>query len=101
VTKQGTEGQAIGIIESLELLPLIEAANAMKKAANVTLHVVRPLGGGILVGIISGELGAVRVALETADAFSPEGDAKLRTGTFAHASPQVWELLEQTGDLAL
>lgn len=94
-------GKALGIIESQELLPLIEAANAMKKAANISLHVVRPLGGGILVGIISGDLGAVRVAMETAEAGSPDGDARLRTGAFAHASPQVWELLEQTSDLEL
>ncbi len=60
---------------------------------------IRPLGGGILVGVISGELGAVRVAIETADAGSPDGDARLNTGVYSHPSPEVWELLAQTADV--
>lgn len=91
-------GKALGIIESRNLLPLIEAANAMKKAADVTIHVARPLGGGILIGLISGELGAVRVAIETAEAGSPSGEAQLRTAAFPHPTPEVWELLAQTAD---
>ncbi len=93
-------GKALGIIESRNLLPLIEAANAMKKAADVTVHVVRPLGGGILVGLISGDLGAVRVAIETADAGSPSGETQLRTAAFPHPTPEVWELLGQTADFS-
>lgn len=88
---------AVGIIESAELLPLLEAGNAMKKAADVSLRVIRPLGGGILVGIISGELGAVRVAFDTASSAISAGD--MRTGIFSRPSQEVWELLEQTADL--
>ncbi len=91
------QGKAIGIIESRELLPLIEAGNAMKKAADISLHVVRPLGGGILVGVISGELGAVRVAFETAGGGDPHGE--IRTGVYSNPSPEVWALLEQTAGL--
>jgi len=91
-------GRAIGIIESTELLPLIEAGNAMKKAADVALHVIRPLGGGVIVGVVSGDLGAVRVAIETVDTTSTDG---LRTGVFSHPGQEVWELLQQTADLEL
>jgi microcompartment protein CcmL/EutN len=89
--------RAIGVIEGRLLLPLINISNAMRKVADVSLHHLQPIGGGITLAVISGEVGAVRVALETADAAAVEYEDSTRTQVFAHPGPEVWELFENLG----
>ena len=89
--------RAIGIIEGRLLLPLIDISNAMRKVADVALHHLQPIGGGITLAVISGEVGAVRVALETADAAAVDYEESIRTQVFAHPGPEVWELFNNLG----
>lgn len=89
--------RAIGIVEGHLLLPLIDLSNAMRKAADVALHHLQPIGGGITLAVISGEVGAVRVALETADAGAGDYEDSIRTQVFAHPGPEVWALLDNLG----
>lgn len=89
--------KAIGIIEGRLLLPLIDISNAMRKAADVALHHLQPLGGGITLAVISGDVGAVRVALETADDTAGDYEDAIRTQVFAHPGSEVWALLENLG----
>ena len=50
-----------------------------------------------ILAVISGEVGAVRVALETADAAAAEYEDEIRTQVFAHPGSEVWELLDNLG----
>jgi ethanolamine utilization protein EutM len=55
--------QALGMIETRGLVACIEAADAMVKAANVTLLTKRAVGGGYIAVMVRGDVGAVKTAL--------------------------------------
>jgi ethanolamine utilization protein EutM len=55
--------RALGMIETLGLVACIEAADAMVKAANVTLLDKRPVGGGYVAVMVRGDVGAVNTAV--------------------------------------
>ena len=55
---------AIGMIETRGLVGSIEAADAMVKAANVTLIGEERIGGGLVTVIIEGDVGAVKAAVD-------------------------------------
>jgi ethanolamine utilization protein EutM len=56
--------QAIGLIETKGLVPLIEATDAMAKAANVKIEKRVSIGGGYVATLVSGDVGSVRAAVE-------------------------------------
>ena len=55
---------AIGLVETRGLIAQIEAADAMLKAANVTLVKQLPIGGAYITTIIKGDVGSVRAAVD-------------------------------------
>jgi Carbon dioxide concentrating mechanism/carboxysome shell protein len=57
-------GEAIGMIETRGLVGSIEAADAMVKAANVTLVGEERIGGGFVTVIVKGDVGAVKAAVD-------------------------------------
>ena len=56
--------EAIGMIETKGLVAQIESADAMLKAANVTLVKQVQIGGGMVTTIIAGDVGSVRAAVD-------------------------------------
>jgi ethanolamine utilization protein EutM len=60
--------RALGMIETKGLVACIEAADAMVKAAGVTLLERRAIGGGYMTVMVRGDVGAVRTALEAGTA---------------------------------
>ena len=56
--------QALGMIETKGLIGAIEAADAMTKAANVTLLGKEKVGGGFITVMITGDIGAVKAAVD-------------------------------------
>lgn len=56
--------EAIGLIETRGLIAQIEAADAMLKAANVTLVKQVQIGGAYITTIIKGDVGSVRAAVD-------------------------------------
>ena len=56
--------QALGMIETKGLVASIEAADAMVKAANVTLSSRGPPGGGLGTARVRGDVGAVKAATD-------------------------------------
>lgn len=56
--------EAIGMIETRGLVGSIEAADAMVKAANVHLIGKEIVGGGLVMVIVSGDVGAVKAATD-------------------------------------
>ena len=55
---------AIGLIEIKGLVPLVEATDAMAKAANVKIEKRIGIGGAYVTTIVSGDVGSVRAAVE-------------------------------------
>jgi ethanolamine utilization protein EutM len=55
---------AIGMIETKGLIGLVEATDAMAKAANVQIVKRVGIGGGLVTTIVSGDVGSVRAAVE-------------------------------------
>lgn len=56
--------QALGMIETKGLVPSIEAADAMVKAANVNLIGKVQIGGGLVTVMVRGDVGAVKAATD-------------------------------------
>ena len=56
--------QALGMIETKGLVASIEAADAMVKAANVTLIGKEHVGGGLVTIMVRGDVGAVKAATD-------------------------------------
>ena len=55
---------AIGFIETKGLVGLIEATDAMAKAANVTILKRVDIGGAFVTTVVQGDVGSVRAAVE-------------------------------------
>ncbi|HTF86897.1 MAG TPA: BMC domain-containing protein [Planctomycetota bacterium] len=55
---------ALGLIETKGLIGAVEAADAMCKAAKVTLLGREQVGGGLVTVMVRGEVGAVKAAVE-------------------------------------
>ncbi len=55
---------AIGLIETKGLVGLVEATDAMAKAANVKIVKRVSIGGAFVTTIVSGDVGSVRAAVE-------------------------------------
>ena len=56
--------EALGMVETRGLVAAIEAADAMVKAANVTLIGTEKIGSGLVSVMVRGDVGAVKSAVE-------------------------------------
>ena len=60
--------EALGMIETKGLIPLIEASDAMIKAANVTLIGWQKIGSGLVTAMVVGDVAAVKAAMDAGSA---------------------------------
>lgn len=58
------DGKALGLVETRGLVGAIEAADAMVKAASVTLLGKEKIGGGYVTVMVRGDVGAVKAATD-------------------------------------
>jgi ethanolamine utilization protein EutM len=58
------EKQALGMVETKGLVGAVEAADAMVKAANVTLVGKEKIGSGLVTVMVRGDVGAVKAAVD-------------------------------------
>ena len=56
--------EALGMVECMGLVAMIEAADAMVKAANVKLVGYEKIDAGLVTAIVRGEVGAVKAAVD-------------------------------------
>src|SRR5437870_3351744 len=56
--------EALGMIETKGLTALIEASDAMVKAANVTLMGWQKIGSGLVTAFVVGDVAAVKAAVD-------------------------------------
>ncbi len=80
--------EAIGLIETRGLVGLIEASDAMCKAANVTLVGQKQIGGGYVTTIVRGDVGSVRAAVDAGAAAAKAVGGEL---VAAHVIPRPHE----------
>ena len=60
----GSTMEALGMIETKGLTALIEACDAMLKAANVTLLGWQKIGSGLVTALVVGDVAAVKAAVD-------------------------------------
>jgi ethanolamine utilization protein EutM len=56
--------EALGMVETKGLVALIEASDAMLKAANVTLIGWQKIGSGLVTAFVVGDVAAVKAAVD-------------------------------------
>ena len=92
------QGIALGLIETRGLVPAIEAADAMTKAAEVTLVAREFVGGGYVTVLVRGETGAVNAAVRAgADACERVGDGLVAAHIIARPHTEVEPAITGSG----
>ncbi len=78
---------AIGMVETMGFTGLVEASDAMAKAANVELVKVIQIGGGMVTTVVRGDVGSVKAAVDAGS------EAANRVGELvsAHVIPRPHE----------
>ena len=91
------QGIALGMIETRGMVPAIEAADAMTKAAEVQLISREYVGGGYVTVMVRGETGAVNAAVRAgADACERVGDGLVAAHIIARPHQEVEPALVAT-----
>src|SRR4051794_10640047 len=85
-------GEALGLIETKGLVGMIEATDAMLKAANVTLAGRVQVGGGFVTTLVKGDVGSVRAAVEA----GAEAASRIGELVSAHVIPRPDEAVLRT-----
>jgi len=82
--------EAIGLVETQGYVGLVEASDAMCKAANVELVKMIHIGGGYVTTIVQGDVGSVKAAVDAG------AEAANRVGELvsAHVIPRPHEGLK-------
>ena len=81
--------QALGMVETRGLVPLIEASDAMVKAANVEMIGWDRVGGGMVTAFVRGDVAAVKAAVDAGSAAA----AKIGEVVSVHVIPRPHEEL--------
>ena len=61
---RGQKMEALGMVECMGLVAMIEAADAMVKSANVTLVGYEKIDAGLVTAIVRGDVAAVKSAVD-------------------------------------
>jgi len=83
-------GEALGMIETRGFVGMVEASDAMVKAAKVTLVHYEKVGGGYVAALVRGDVAAVRAAVDAGSAAASKIGELIST----HVIPQPHLSLE-------
>ena len=89
--KENSNMEALGMVETRGLVAAIEAADAMAKAANVTLIGSEKIGSGLVSIMVRGDVGAVKSAVEAGGAAA----SRLGEVVATHVIPRPHEDVEK------
>ncbi len=81
--------EAIGLIETRGYVGLVDASDAMVKAANVQLVKSIPIGGGLITTIVRGDVGSVKAAVEAGKEAAKRAGNLVASHVIARPSPDV------------
>ncbi len=90
-----TKNEALGMIETKGLVGAIEAADAMVKAANVTLIGKEFVGGGLVTVMVRGDVGAVKAATDAGAAAAQRVGELLSVHVIPRPHVEVEDILPQ------
>ncbi len=88
----GFNGDALGLVETKGLVGVIEATDAMLKAANVTLVGRIGIGAAYVTTLVRGDVGSVRAAVEA----GAESASRVGELVSAHVIPRPDEAVLKT-----
>lgn len=90
--RNGSNNEALGLVETKGLIATIAATDAMCKAANVHLAGQVQIGGAYVTTLVRGDVGSVRAAVEAG------GNAASQHGELvsAHVIPRPDEAVLET-----
>ena len=95
---ESIKGIALGMIETRGMVPAVEAADAMTKAAEVSLVAREYVGGGYVTVMVRGETGAVNASVRAgADACERVGDGLVAAHIIARPHFEVEPVLLNSG----
>ena len=83
--------EALGMVETRGLVAAIEAADAMVKAANVTLIGTEKIGSGLVSVMVRGDVGAVKAATDAGSSAA----ARLGEIVAVHVIPRPHQDIEK------
>jgi ethanolamine utilization protein EutM len=92
LNSNGLNGDALGLIETKGLVGVIEATDAMLKAANVGLVGRVGIGAGYVTTLVRGDVGSVRAAVEA----GAEAAGRVGELVSAHVIPRPDEAVLRT-----
>jgi ethanolamine utilization protein EutM len=87
--------EALGMVETRGLVAAIEAADAMLKAANVTLVGTEKIGSGLVSVMVRGDVGAVKAAVESGAANASKLGELVATHVIPRPHNDVEKILPQ------
>ena len=81
--------EAIGLIETRGYVGLVEASDAMVKAANVELVKSIPIGGSLVTTVVTGDVGSVKAAVEAGKEAASRVGNLAASHVIARPSPEL------------
>lgn len=87
--------QALGMIETKGLIGAIEAADAMTKAANVTLIGKEKVGSGLITVMVTGDVGAVKAAVDAGAAAAEQVGHLVGVHVIARPHDEIENILKK------
>lgn len=88
--------EALGMVETKGLVGAIEAADAMSKAANVTLVGYEKIGSGLVTVMVRGDVGAVKAAVDAGAATAQKVGQVVSVHVIPRPHTDVEKLLAKT-----
>ncbi|WP_251442299.1 MULTISPECIES: BMC domain-containing protein [Veillonella] len=91
--------EALGMVETKGLVGAVEAADAMVKAANVTLIGTEKIGSGLVTVMVRGDVGAVKASVDAGAAAAERVGQVVSTHVIPRPHSEVERLLlKEKGD---
>ena len=86
---------ALGMIETRGFAAMVEASDAMVKAANVILMGEERIGGGFVTVIVKGDVGAVKAAVDAGAAAAKRVGELVSVHVIPRPHPELDMILPQ------
>jgi ethanolamine utilization protein EutM len=90
--------EALGMVETKGLIGAIEAADAMVKAANVSLVGKETIGSGLVTVMVRGDVGAVKASVDAGAAAAKRVGELVSVHVIPRPHGEVEGILPQKGD---
>ncbi len=84
--------EAIGMIETRGYVGLVEASDAMMKAANVQLVKSISIGGALVTTLVTGDVGSVKAAVEAGKEAANRVGNLVASHVIARPTPELFKL---------